>query len=136
MEFLGYRIGIDYCHRGTGSYIGTRPSKASVQIIGISVHLIGIRRVELPHSPAFGGQGRVVPPPDCHEGVSHRFSGLASDASGHPHPALEAAIVHELYEQLGVILHHRVHHTLTGAIPRGSHARNPAFTVTIPPTLV
>ena len=52
LEFLGYRIGIDYCHRGTGSYIGTRPSKASVQIIGISVHLIGIRKVELPHSPA------------------------------------------------------------------------------------
>ena len=87
LEFLGYRIGIDYCHRGTGSYFGTRPSKASVQIIGISVHLIGIRKVELPHSPAFGGQGRVVPPPDRHEGVSHRFSGLASDASGHPSSA-------------------------------------------------
>ena len=39
LEFLGYRIGIDYCHRGTGSYIGTRPSKASVQIVGISVNL-------------------------------------------------------------------------------------------------
>ena len=33
MEFLGYRIGRNYRRNGKGSYIGTRPSKASVQSI-------------------------------------------------------------------------------------------------------
>ena len=32
-EFLGYRIGRNYRPTGKGSYIGTRPSKASVQSI-------------------------------------------------------------------------------------------------------
>ena len=32
-EFLGYRIGRNYRPNGQGSYIGTRPSKASVQSI-------------------------------------------------------------------------------------------------------
>ncbi|MXX23091.1 MAG: group II intron reverse transcriptase/maturase [Rhodospirillales bacterium] len=32
-EFLGYRIGRNYRRTGAGSYIGTRPSKASVQSI-------------------------------------------------------------------------------------------------------
>ncbi len=32
-EFLGYRIGRNYRKQGTGSYIGTRPSHASVQSI-------------------------------------------------------------------------------------------------------
>ncbi len=31
LGFLGYRIGMNYRQRGKGSYIGTRPSKASVQ---------------------------------------------------------------------------------------------------------
>ena len=31
LEFLGYRIGLNYRHEGKGNYIGTRPSKASVQ---------------------------------------------------------------------------------------------------------
>ena len=31
LEFLGYRIGLTYRPKGKGSYIGTRPSKASVQ---------------------------------------------------------------------------------------------------------
>ena len=31
MEFLGYRIGRTYRPKGNGSYIGTRPSTASVQ---------------------------------------------------------------------------------------------------------
>ena len=31
LEFLGYRIGRTYRPNGNGSYIGTRPSKASVQ---------------------------------------------------------------------------------------------------------
>ena len=31
LEFLGYRIGTNYRQRGKGTYIGTRPSKASVQ---------------------------------------------------------------------------------------------------------
>ena len=30
LEFLGYRIGRNYRRRGRGSYIGTRPSQASV----------------------------------------------------------------------------------------------------------
>ena len=29
--FLGYRLGLNYRRNGTGAYIGTRPSKASVQ---------------------------------------------------------------------------------------------------------
>ena len=33
MEFLGYRIGRNYRPNGEGAYIGTRPSKASVQSI-------------------------------------------------------------------------------------------------------
>ena len=33
LEFLGYRIGHTYRRNGKGSYIGTRPSKASVQSI-------------------------------------------------------------------------------------------------------
>ena len=33
LEFLGYRIGRNYRPNGNGSYIGTRPSKASVQSI-------------------------------------------------------------------------------------------------------
>ena len=33
LEFLGYRIGRTYRPKGKGSYIGTRPSKASVQSI-------------------------------------------------------------------------------------------------------
>ena len=33
MEFLGYRIGRNYRPNGRGAYIGTRPSKASVQSI-------------------------------------------------------------------------------------------------------
>jgi len=33
LEFLGYRIGRNYRPRGKGAYIGTRPSKASVQSI-------------------------------------------------------------------------------------------------------
>ena len=33
MEFPGYRIGRNYRRNGKGSYIGTRPSKASVQSI-------------------------------------------------------------------------------------------------------
>ena len=33
LEFLGYRIGRNYRPTGKGSYIGTRPSKASVQSI-------------------------------------------------------------------------------------------------------
>ncbi len=32
-EFLGYRIGRNYRPHGQGAYIGTRPSKASVQSI-------------------------------------------------------------------------------------------------------
>ena len=32
-EFLGYRIGRNYRPSGKGPYIGTRPSKASVQSI-------------------------------------------------------------------------------------------------------
>ncbi len=31
LEFLGYRIGRTYRRNGAGAYIGTRPSKASVQ---------------------------------------------------------------------------------------------------------
>ena len=31
LEFLGYRIGRNYCPKGRGRYIGTRPSRASVQ---------------------------------------------------------------------------------------------------------
>ena len=31
LEFLGYRIGTNYRHNGKGAYIGTRPSKSSVQ---------------------------------------------------------------------------------------------------------
>ena len=33
LEFLGYRIGRNYRPQGTGAYIGTRPSKASVRSI-------------------------------------------------------------------------------------------------------
>ena len=33
LEFLGYRIGTNYRHNGKGAYIGTRPSKSSVQSI-------------------------------------------------------------------------------------------------------
>ena len=33
LEFLGYRIGWNYRRQGEGRYIGTRPSKASVQSI-------------------------------------------------------------------------------------------------------
>ena len=31
LEFLGYRIGLNYRPKGKGAYIGTRPSKASVE---------------------------------------------------------------------------------------------------------
>ena len=33
LEFLGYRIGVNYRHGGGGAYIDTRPSKSSVQSI-------------------------------------------------------------------------------------------------------
>ncbi len=33
LEFLGYRIGMNYRYDGTGAYIGTRPSKSSIQLI-------------------------------------------------------------------------------------------------------
>ena len=33
LEFLGYRIGMNYRHNGRGAYIGTRPSQSSVQSI-------------------------------------------------------------------------------------------------------
>jgi group II intron reverse transcriptase/maturase len=47
IEFLGYRIGRNYRPNGTGSYIGTRPSKASVQSICREISAMTARRYGL-----------------------------------------------------------------------------------------
>ena len=41
-EFLGYRIGRNYCREGKGAYIGTRPAKTSVQ--GICRKISGLTK--------------------------------------------------------------------------------------------
>ncbi len=47
-EFLGFRIGRNYRPRGRGAYIGTRPSKASVQSI--------CRKISAMTGPRYGWQ--------------------------------------------------------------------------------
>ena len=51
-EFLGYRIGRNYRLHGKGSYIGTRPSKASVRSIG--------RKISELTEPRHGAQDQEV----------------------------------------------------------------------------
>ena len=80
LEFLGYRIGRNYRRRGRGSYIGTRPSQASVGSI--------CRRISEWTAPRNGG-GAAGPdggtPEPCHDGVGELLwswagqSGLPSD---------------------------------------------------------
>ena len=52
LEFLGYRIGHTYRPNGKGAYIGTRPSKASVQSI--------CRRISDMTVRGYGGQPSEV----------------------------------------------------------------------------
>ena len=53
-EFLGYRIGRNYRPHGKGTYIGTRPAKASVQGICRRISLGDVAGVE---PAAAGGEG-------------------------------------------------------------------------------
>ena len=46
LEFLGHRIGVNYRHGGEGAYIGTRPSKSSVQSICRKISEQTARRFE------------------------------------------------------------------------------------------
>ena len=55
LEFLGYRIGRNYRRNGQGAYIGTRPSKASVQSV---CHKISeLTRPRDGHQARAGGHG-------------------------------------------------------------------------------
>ena len=47
LEFLGYRIGMNYRHTGKGVYIGTRPSMLSIQSICRKVSEQNARRYGL-----------------------------------------------------------------------------------------
>ena len=61
LEFLGYRIGWNYRPMGRGRYIGTRPSKASVQGI---CHRISEQTAPRTHVDGCRGSGGTPEPDD------------------------------------------------------------------------
>lgn len=61
IEFLGYRIGRNYRPKGAGAYIGTRPSKASVQSICRKISAMTVRRYGLrPREEIVGQLNRAM----------------------------------------------------------------------------
>ena len=83
IEFLGYRIGRNYRHSGKGSYIGTRPAKASVQSI--------CRRISAMTTPRYGSLSSEV----MVESLNRTIVGWANYFSlGHVSPAYRAVNQH------------------------------------------
>ena len=66
MEFLGYRIGRNYRRTGKGSYIGTRPSRASVQSL--------CRKISEWTAPRNG----TLPPGELVESLNRMMTGWAN----------------------------------------------------------
>ena len=74
-EFLGYRIGRNYRPHGQGAYIGTRPSKASVQSICRRISEMTSRRwSRLPSEARVERLNRVM------TGWANYFTGISSHA--------------------------------------------------------
>ena len=66
LEFLGYRIGRNYRRTGKGSYIGTRPSRASVQSL--------CRKISEWTAPRNG----TLPPGEMVESLNRMMTGWAN----------------------------------------------------------
>ena len=109
-EFLGYRIGRNYSPRGRGAYIGTRPSKASVQSICRKISEMTARR--------HGGKSME----EMVKGLNRTLSGWANYFSlGQVSPAYDAVNRHtgkRLRQWLG-----RKHQTRAGKFVRYSDER-------------
>ena len=109
-EFLGYRIGRSYRPHGKGAYIGTQPSKASVQSICRKISEMTARR--------HGGKSME----EMVEGLNRTLSGWANYFSlGQVSPAYDAVNRHtgkRLRQWLG-----RKHQTRVGRYVRYSEER-------------
>ena len=110
LEFLGYRIGRNYRRHGKGAYIGTCPSKASVQSI--------CRKISEMTAPQHGWKSME----EMVEGLNRTMSGWANYFSlGQVSPAYNAVSRHtgkRLRQWLG-----RKHKTRAGRFVRYSEKR-------------